>query len=182
MTTMVPIASYTWQTNATGGQLVISNIPQTYTHLQLRVFGRTQNAANQFKMFLQFNGDTGNNYDGHEIVGNGASIINARQGFFNCIFTLPALPAANEISNLFGVAIIDILDYRNTSKNTTVRTLGGFANNNGISNNTSIQQGSGLWRNTAAINSITVNPGGQFLADGTNIVLYGMSTSLATGI
>ena len=179
---MVPIASYTWPTTAAGGQLVISNIPQNYTHLQLRIFGRTQFSANQYKMFLQFNGDTGNNYDGHEIVGNGASITNARQGFFNCIFTLPSIPAANEISNLFGVALIDILDYRNTSKNTTVRTLGGFANNNGISNNASIQQGSGLWRNTSAVTSITVNPAGQTLVDGTNVVLYGMSVSSATGI
>jgi hypothetical protein len=74
-------------------------------------------------------------------------------------------------SDTYGVAIVDILDYANTSKNTTTRVLSGWDNNgSGI-----VSFNSGLWVNTAAVNSITLRQGeGTQFASNTTAALYGI--------
>jgi hypothetical protein len=52
----------------------------------------------------------------------------------------------------FGSAVLDILDYKNTSKNTTLRGLTGRDNNG--SGTAAIL--SGLWRNTTTVNRIDI--------------------------
>jgi hypothetical protein len=62
-----------------------------------------------------------------------------------------AQPAA---SLLFGVSIIDILDYSNTNKQKTLKALSG--NDRAGSGNLAI--GSSLWVDTDAITSILIEP------------------------
>jgi hypothetical protein len=74
-------------------------------------------------------------------------------------------------TNVFGAGVTDILDYTNTSKNTTVRALGGAdANGSG-----SIDLTSAAWLNTNAVTSITLttNNGSTFTA-GSSFALYGI--------
>jgi hypothetical protein len=71
---------------------------------------------------------------------------------------------------MFGVMVMDILDYADTSKNKTVRYLGGHDQNGaGI-----LRLGSGSWRNTSAINSIVFSVSSQNWATNTTFSLYGV--------
>jgi hypothetical protein len=84
--------------------------------------------------------------------------------------SLPLIPGSTQLANTYGVIVIDILDYTNTNKYTTVRTLGGYDNNG----SGAVALFSGLWLNTAAITSIQT--GAFFAGDDTNsqLALYGI--------
>jgi hypothetical protein len=70
-------------------------------------------------------------------------------GTQNRIFAVNS-PVTN--ADVYCVSVIDILDYANTNKNTTVRTLQGRdTNGTGI-----LALNSGAWYNTAAVTSITL--------------------------
>jgi hypothetical protein len=134
--------------------VTFSNIPNTYKNLQIRVFGRSNRSDPNGAVGIQFNSDTGNNYGTHGLWGDGSGIGAAQLNYPASAITLPWIAADTNSANVFGVSIIDILDYLNANKNTTVRGLTGFDNNG----NGQAGFGSGLWSNTAPINSITVKP------------------------
>jgi len=132
-----------------GGSSTISfsSIPSTYQHLQLRIAG-SSNAVNNFRM--RFNSDTGSNYAVHQLLGTGAAASasgSASQTSINLVYDNKAdvsFPA---------VALVDVLDYANTNKNKTVRSLAGSEQN---TNDGLIMFRSGLWMNTVAISSISI--------------------------
>jgi hypothetical protein len=82
----------------------------------------------------------------------------------------PYIPGSTQLANNYGCVIIDILDYTNTNKYKTVRSLGGYDNNG--SGYTALF--SGLWLNTAAITSIQV--GALYVSDNiySRISVYGI--------
>jgi len=143
-----------------GGQssITFSAIPQTYTHLQVRIFMATGNYTN-----LRFNGDTTtSNYYNHNLSGNGSSAS----------ATATASAAYSPLSGgTYGYAdIIDILDYANTNKNKVTRSLEGYDNNG----SGQVFLNSNLWMSTAAINSITFTAGATNFGQYSNFSLYGI--------
>jgi len=164
------------QTIGAGGiaNLEFNNIPQTFTHLQLRIFGRSTLSASVDNLSMYFNNDTGNNYATHFLSGNGSSVS---VGAFtsNPRFYIPSLwPAATSVR--FADTIIDVLDYTNTNKYKTVRTLTGFdANGSGA-----VSFVSGLWLSTAAITRFNAETSANIVA-GSRADLYGITSSLVTG-
>lgn len=159
-----PSGAYDSIATATGAASTItfSSIPSTYTHLQLRLFMVGTNAT--MDVWGRFNSDTGSNYATHRIYGDGTSAAaggaatSSKIDFFAWSNTQP------------GVAVIDILDYANTSKYKTSRSLtGSDSNGSGYMMFTS-----GLWQNTSAINSITFFPQVGTFAAGTHAALYGI--------
>jgi hypothetical protein len=69
----------------------------------------------------------------------------------------------------WGVNITDILDYTNTNKFTVARSLGGYdANGSGY-----VLFASNLWKNTAAVTSITIEASPSFVQY-TQFALYGI--------
>lgn len=146
-----------------------TNIPQTYTHLQIRITSRRTSAnANDEQTYIQFNGDTASNYSHHLLYGTGTAVA-ALAGTNTSFMAFYETPGAT--SNGFNGAIIDILDYKNTNKNTTIRVLAGF-DNNGTAN--SVALGSGLWRNTAAVNAIKLYPSLGDWGQHSSFALYGV--------
>lgn len=148
-----------------GGTTAIqfSSIPSTYQHLQIR--GIAAGINNDFSD-ITFNGDTGSNYAFHDIYGDGGS-AGAESGANRANIPAVALPNA---SGVFTGFVIDILDYNNTNKNKTVRIVQGRdANGSGV-----IYLMSGLWRNTAAITTITFTPRVANIAQHTQFALYGI--------
>lgn len=146
--------------------ITFSNIPQGYKHLQLRANVLTTSAGGG--VYAQFNSDTGANYTRHYILGTGAAASSA---------------AATAISNLefFGestgtsitqpsVVIVDILEYTNTNKYKTTRSLSGVDKNG----SGEIEIISGLWLNTSAITSILLFPSGPNYAQYSRFSLYGI--------
>jgi len=168
---MYPIATLSNPT----GRIDFTNIPQTFTHLQMRIFGRYSGAAATTNMPIQFNNDVGgNDYYTHWINGDGASATSSSQGPITYGYSF--LVGGGSTANVFSSVIIDILDYTNTNKNKTMRMLSGYdANGSG-----SVRLTSSAWFSTAAINIFSVDIG-NYWATGSRIDLYGISTSNATG-
>lgn len=144
--------------------VTFSSIPSTYTHLQIRAIAKAVN--NDQGYFLQFNGDTATNYNTHYIYGDGSSAVAGANS------TWAGIDVAVTSSSNFSGMVIDILDYANTNKNKTVRSLSGNDNNgSGYA-----FFGSGLWRNTNAITSITIKEllGSGNLSQYSHFALYGI--------
>jgi len=147
-----------------GGSSTISftSIPQTYTHLQLRYIA--QKTSNK-SMYIRFNSDSGTNYTNHALQGNGSSASSDSSTGANGTDI-----GASDTAGNFAAAIIDILDYRNTNKYTTIRNFWGVDNNG----SGAVALKSGLWLNTAAITSITLVPDSTNLVQYSHFALYGI--------
>lgn len=151
--------------------VTFSSIPSTYTHLQVRFIGRDNRSLFRDFVGLNLNNDTGNNYAYHTLSGDGSSASASNATSFSEIQLFAVSSANANNANGFGTAIIDILDYTNTSKNTTVKALGGYNDNGqGV-----IAFQSGLWMNTSAVSTVTITPGvGTSFSQNTQIALYGI--------
>ena len=147
--------------------VTFSSIPSIYKHLQLRFLAGS--ATTNQDVFATFNGDsTSANYSLHYLYGGGSGAAAAGAT------TNSGRISAGYVDTSgtgFGVGIVDILDYADTNKYKTTRTLTGYdANGSGA-----IILYSGLWLSTAAINSITlvINNSRNFIQY-SSIALYGI--------
>jgi hypothetical protein len=153
--------------------ITFSSIPSTFTHLQLRLIGRTDyGTTGPTNMFIQLNGDTGSNYTTHNVRGNGSSAAATGDANIPFGYMQDAFPTAGNTASVFGAAIFDILDYTNTNKYKTIRNLYGVD----INGSGTVGLAGYLWQNTAAINSITFAPtvGGTNLVQYSHAALYGI--------
>ena len=151
-----------------GGSSSISftSIPATYTHLQIRMFATINAAAGPI---LRFNSDTGSNYNGHLLYGDGASVGAYSYGTGTSI-NLSWFGEGYNSATSFGGHVIDILDYADTNKYKTVRSLQGIdRNGSGM-----LEFVSGLWRNTAAITRITIPAESSTFVQYSSFALYGI--------
>jgi hypothetical protein len=171
---MFPIASGL----LSGAGVNISGISQSFDHLQLRLFMRSTAAATTAIASLQFNNDAGaSNYNSHSTQGDGSAASSSAQGTSTFI-TFPAVPAASTATGIFGAVIVDILDYKSTTQNKTVRMIAGYdSNGSGLA-----AFKSGLWfRTPEAINTINLGITTGWAA-GSRWDLYGISNSPRTGV
>jgi hypothetical protein len=153
--------------------IAFSSIPSTYKHLQIRAIGRTTNATTTGQAKVQMNGDTGNNYTFHQLIGNGTTAFadGYATGVVAGVTPTLRMTGASSTSGMFGVSVIDILDYANTSKYKTVRVLTG-QDQNGSGD---VQLVSGLWLSTSAITSLSfTNQASGDFAQYTQFALYGI--------
>ncbi len=162
-------------TVGSGGAATItfSSIPSTYTHLQLRWIAKTDRADTDDVVQMQFNSDTGSNYSWHGLAGTG-SAVGANAGASQSKIEVKWGATGNSgATNIFAMAVVDILDYKNTNKYKTTRTLQG-ADLNGSGQ---IYLSSGSWRDTSAITSIVLNRqfGSNFLQY-SSFALYGIKS------
>jgi hypothetical protein len=141
-----------------------TSIPSTYKHLQLRILGKATASA---YLKTTFNGSA-TGYADHYIDANGASVSAGADTATTYISTFGAI--ANTTASVFGVTIIDILDYANTNKNKTMRALSGVDYNG----SGTVDFSSGLWANTAAINQITMVLNTGSFAQYSSFALYGI--------
>ena len=134
-----------------------------YKHLQIRSVARVDVSGTTCAM--RFNSDSGSNYARHYLIGSGSVSSGGQtsQDQSNTLFAAGSSQAAN----IFGVSVVDILDFASTNKNTTVRSL--VTNSDGT-----IILFSGLWNDTAAITSIEIKQQttGNFVS-GSRFSIYG---------
>ena len=159
-------------TVGSGGSASINftSIPATYTHLQVRAILRSTRALSQAGLILRLNSDTGNNYSWHGLVGDGSSLSAFDTQGLPSFMYLGEHPAGNASSSMFGTVVIDILDYANTNKYKTVRTLSGQDRNT----TGEVRLLSGNWRNTNAVTGITIKEDISNIAEFSSIALYGI--------
>lgn len=153
--------------------VIFNDIPQTYKHLQIRGVLRSSrsNSGNGDTYSIQLNSDIGSAYPWHYVRGDGTA-ASASSTTTNTFMDFQRVADAGAGSNIFGTLIIDILDYTNTNKNKTVRSLSGYDNNgSGV-----VALNSGLWISTSAIVSvtITVSGGAQTIQQYSRFSLYGI--------
>ena len=145
--------------------VTFSSIPSTYKHLQIRAIHQSNQSTSSGVM--QFNGDTASNYSNHYLGGDGAT---AYAGSLLSSFMYSNYIPSSTNTNVFGAGIIDILDYADTNKYKTFRSLSG-ADLNGSG---AITLYSGSWRSTSAITSITLSRGVGLLSQYSQFALYGI--------
>ena len=123
--------------------------------------GTSGSAAN---IFVRFNGDTGSNYSKTLIEGNGSTATSARDTNSPAIYSL-AISAASTSEP--SSSVIHLMNYSNTTTNKTVLGRCSIA---GLVTNAVV----GLWRNTAAITSVSFTIDSGNLATGSTFSLYGI--------
>jgi len=154
-----------------GGSATItfSSIPSTYTHLQIRAITQIYYTSNDYGgAVVRFNSDTGSNYATHRLYTNGGGVYSSASTTQTSIESPFSL--ATPTSSAFSPNIIDILDYANTSKYKTVRSLGGYDTNGaGV-----VGLYSGLWQSTSAISTITLTAAINTFTQYSSFALYGI--------
>ena len=162
--------------------VVFNNIPQTYTHLQLRCYvqsSRTSGYDSQY--YAQFGNsgviDVASNYSDHTIFGQSktSSGVYGASGNGGGTSIMPVNCAGVQVVGNFGVAIWDILNYTNTNMYKTVKVLygedpgglsGGYGGTVGLH--------SGNWRSTSAIDTISLTMSTYNFNPNSTIALYGI--------
>jgi hypothetical protein len=160
--------------SAGAASVTFSNIPSTYTHLQLRTYTRSTNGNSNDAggMNTTFNSDTTASYAFHYMIasGGGTNQITTGNASSNTNFVMGFTNSSNYNATNYSGSIVDILEYKNTSKLKTVRAYGG---NDG---NTAgfVWFCSGLWQKTNAITSITITPWSGSFTQYSTLALYGL--------
>jgi hypothetical protein len=151
--------------------ITFDNIASTYKHLQIRAIGRTNRASTFDSFRMQFNSITTTaQYRSHFLLGNGGSTASADEGNTAGAFAY-RMTASSSTSGMFGASIVDILDYADTNKHKTLRSLGGTDQNG----SGEVYFSSGVWMNTAAISRIDIVPNiGPNFVQYTQFALYGI--------
>jgi len=160
--TYEPIATFTTTTSSTTSY-TFSSIPSTYTDLFVVCSLKATSADSSIT--LRFNGDSGSNYSATQLYGNGSSAVSQRLSNQ----TLGYLSFNGFPTATFGPTIIQCQNYSNATTNKTYLCRGGYA---AASTDATV----GLWRNTAAITSMTLFSG-NFFDTGCTFTLYGIKAA-----
>ena len=157
--------------------VTFTSIPATYEHLQLRITSHDEDNVGANYLYVRLNNDSGSNYSNHFIEGYSSSSYagkNTAQTFANWGGAIGAKNETTEYSN----SVIDILDYANTNKNTTIQYVSGAPPY--ITGNRFMKIGSSLWDDTSAVSEIDIyaidSPTDAFQR-GTEMTLYGLNSA-----
>ena len=158
-------------TGSSQAEIDFTNIPQTYQHLQIRGIARTtEPTVTRGDFRMRANGDTNSNYAWHLLIGDGGGSASAFSATSQTFGRIGYTTHAGAASNILGTFIIDILDYANTSKNKTFRTLGGAE----LNGSGSVSYNSDLWMSTSAITSIKLYPAANNFDVNSHFALFGI--------
>lgn len=149
--------------NGTGssGTITFSSIPSGFKHLQIRSLATSSSSYGM----IRFNSDSGSNYASHFLYSDGATVSATGLSSQTQMYG----PRADN-STYFSAGIVDILDFNSTTKNKTIRVFTGQdSNGSGL-----IMVNSGLWMNTSAVTSITINTQSGNWATTATFALYGI--------
>jgi len=157
------IATYA-VTSGTTSTITFSSIPSTFQHLQIRGYVITTSSGASPR--IRFNSDSGSNYSQHQIYGDGGGAASTGSGSQ----TFASIAITNGATTSPTVDVVDILDYSNSNKNTTVRSLGGYdANGSGY-----VTFRSDGWFNTAVVTTIELTLTAGSFDTNTRFALYGI--------
>ena len=165
----------------TASSVTFSSIPATFDHLQVRFLAQTNRGTyGRDVVRLEINSFAVGNYASHFLSGDGSTVSAGGETTANNVFALAGVAGTTTAgADFFGASIVDILDYKNTNKNKTIRTLGGVDLNGTVGGaGGEVVLLSGLLISTNAITSLTFKPnvGTLFSAD-SHFALYGCKSA-----
>lgn len=165
-------------TVTSGGAAYIefTSIPATYTHLQIRAHVQVSRATYGIgDGYLRFNGDSGANYSWHNVRSVGSGAAQANPTASDSQISISDGMWGTSTGGTFGAMIIDILDYKNTSKHKVMRALTGTDFNGTIAGYGGfVGLNSGSWRNTSAVTDIRIIAGHSGFTQYSKFALYGI--------
>jgi len=138
-------------------QIAFTNIPQNFTHLQLRTSSRDTNTSTGTpSLGIRFNGDTSASYNYHVFYGTGISSTATGSGAtgYTYSYALNGTYDGNTAS-VYCANIVDFIDYSSSNKYKVTRTLTGIDYNT-TSYSSYINFISTSWNNTAPISSMVI--------------------------
>ena len=164
--TYEPIATTTL--SSAQATVTFSSIPGTYTDLIIVGSVFADSATNRV-LRMRFNSDTGSNYSNTLLAGNGTSAESNRNSNQSVIF-VTWFGAMLNSTTIPVQTTIHINNYSNTTTNKTtlIRSDEAQANVTALAN---------LWRNTAAINTISFDVDTGNIGTGTTFTLYGIKAA-----
>lgn len=166
---MESIATVTVGSGGTSS-IEFASLPSGFQHLQIRAIGRTTTTNSLGSYFnVRFNSDSGSNYSYHHLLGDGSGVSASGLTSQGAAYAV-RLTTGTQTTSVFGCSLIDILDYASTSKNKTMRVLGGWdSNGSGV-----VYVQSAAWLSTGAITSLTLTPDAGNFSQYSQFALYGI--------
>ena len=153
--------------------ITFSSIPATYTHLQVRIMARNAATGGTTQnLNMTINNDSGGNYTFHQLNSDGSSVGAYGEGLgrTNCVQVVH-IPTSAAASSIFGVGIIDIIDYTNTNKLRTIKSLRGQDQNN---TDGSVALHSYMYNSTTAVSRLDFSGSGGDIVQYSSFALYGV--------
>ena len=155
--------------------ITFSSIPTSYTHLELRwTAGDDRPTESMDDIIMQFNGDSNNaNYKNQRLYTKGTSVSADSVDGYGCAIGWGSA-AGRTNSNVMGMGIATIPDYKSTKK----KTVTAFSGMNNAPINTGQAGGNqnfgSIWHGTSPINEIKISGvNGNFVVNSV-FHLYGM--------
>jgi len=161
--TYEPINTYTLGSSSSA--ITFSSIPATYTDLILVYNGKT--TANGVNLQIRLNSDSGTNYSRTALSNYLTSVESTRQTNATQYNTDPA---GGSDASTISMGITQFFNYSNTTTNKTMMTRDGLTSQG-------LDATVGLWRNTAAINTIYIFPTSGAFDTGSTFTLYGIKAA-----
>lgn len=150
--------------STTAASVTFSGIASTYQDLRIVIVGTTGVALNPR---IQFNSDTGTNYSYTYLKGDGA---NAASGRGNT--TVGLLTIGNMDTTLPTMVTVDVFNYAGSIYKTVLSSYA--LDKNATDGSGNVGRNVVMWRNTAAVTSVTFDTGGSTFKAGTTISLFGV--------
>jgi hypothetical protein len=153
--------------------VTFSSIPATYTHLQIRFLSQSNRTSSDSGDYLsiRFNSDSGSNYYyGHQVNMNNNTASAFANGSGTSIL-IERIQNYETDANSFTAGVTDILDYANTNKYKTMRSLLGYSTNSVYRQ---LNFASALWMSNTAISSIAISMANAQHTQYSSFALYGI--------
>jgi hypothetical protein len=163
--TYEPIATTTLGTAS--GTITFSSIPATYTDIKA-VFVRATGSNTDLK--FRVNGDTGTNFSQTELTANGSAVTSYGRTSQTGVYAggIEVAPSATQPEFLE----IELFSYAGSTNKTFLSKHSADYNGTG-----EVDIVVSLWRNTAAITSVTIFASSGTFAIGTTATLYGIKNA-----
>ena len=161
--TYEPIATTTLGSAA--ASITFSSIASSWTDLRLAIYG-IASSGNFLSPGCRFNSDTASNYSYTALYGDGTTAGSNR---VTSSTSIGFNTQASITSSIGGFLTADIFSYAGSTNKTVLTTGSVDLNGSG-----EVERIVGLWRNTSAITTVTLN--GSFGA-GTTATLYGIKNA-----
>ena len=168
---------------ADASSVEFSSIPATYEHLQLRLNAKSNrtNSSDNVRIYLGDSSDspvdTGSGYYCHYLLGAGATDgagVNASNALR--IMRVAGSKTDEDAAN-YGSTVVDILDYANANKNTTVLGIGGLVGDSSGSG-ALVALSSGIWETASVVTAVRAQAAdGSGWIRGSVFTLYGLKSS-----
>lgn len=166
---MQPI--YTQTATGSSTTLTFNNIPQYFTDLMIVMSMRSTAAVTATDIFCQLSGDSGNNYSGTRLYGQGSSVSSDRQSGIN-IIRLGDCVGTSATASTFSSICAYIPNY--TLSNFKQIIVDASSESNTATGYYSFLNAM-LWRSTSAITSLWVAPLSGNMAQYSTVTLYGIT-------